>query len=119
MPDEPAVKSDLPDALAHVLHVLADLVAERCVVRLGAVRSDEYTSKSPPAGMSRRTFNERCKVLADAGDSRVRRRGRQWVATRDAIDEKPARRRPPAKVLDGPWSPQAALDAAGVRAQRK
>jgi hypothetical protein len=113
------VKSDLPEALVRALHVLADLVAERCVVRLGAVRGAEYTSKNLPPGMSRRAFNDRCKRLADLGDARVKRRGRQWVATREAIDEKPARRRAPMKMFEGPWSPQAALEAAGVRAQRK
>jgi hypothetical protein len=112
-------KGDVPDVLARILEVFADLIAKRCAALLGAVSASEYTSKNLPGGMSRRTFNDRCKRLADLGDRRVRRRGRQWVAARDAIDETPARRRAPAKVFGGPCSPQAALEAAGVRAQRK
>lgn len=120
MSDQSAARGEIPGALARILEVLADLVAERCAARLGAVSSaSEYTSKNLPPGMSRRAFNDRCKRLADLGDARVRRRGRQWVATRESIDEMPARRRAPMKVFEGPWSPQAALEAAGVRAQGK
>jgi hypothetical protein len=112
-------KDDAAAALALFLDVMADLVAERCAARLGSIAPTEYTSSSPPPGMSRRTFNDRCKQLADRSDARVRKPGRQWVASREAIDEKPVRRRVPVTVVQGPWSPQAALEAAGVRAQRK
>lgn len=108
------------EVLHGLLDAFADMVAERCIARLGgSSSSSEYTSKNLPPGMSRPTFNRRCRQLADDGDKRVRRRGRDWVASRDAIDERPARRRVPPKVFEGPWSPHAALEAAGIRAQRK
>jgi hypothetical protein len=107
-----------PDALAFAI-ALDQLIAGHVArIERRAAPSPEYTSSSLPAGMRRRTFNNVCKRLADAGDDRVCKRGRQWVAKRDAIDEKPPRTRVMAKVFDGPWSPLAALEAAGVRPQR-
>jgi hypothetical protein len=113
-----AQNDDTTAALSRLLDVLADAIAERCAARIGCVAAREYTTKSLPPGMSRRAFNDRCKGLADAGDTRVHKRGRQWVASREAIDEKSPRRRAPNKVFDGPWSPEDALEAAGVRPQR-
>lgn len=87
--------------LDELTNVLADIVAERCMIRVGpGTTSDEYTSKSPPPGMSRRAFNGCCRRLAAAGDRRVWRRGRMWVAKREAIDER-ARRHATAKIVKG------------------
>jgi hypothetical protein len=111
-----------PSAAAVALAVAVDNLLAAHLARVHVVdggTSVEYTSKRLPLGMSRRAFNHRCKQLAELGDGRVCRRGRQWVATRDAIDEKPARRRSPVKVFAGAWSPHGALEAAGIRAQRK
>lgn len=118
MADRPGMKGDVSGALALVLEDLADLVAERCAARLGVVAAPEYTSKHLPAGMSRRRFNDTCRRLAAQGDPRVKRRGRLWVAERTAIDEVPTRGARRANVVAGPWSPRAALTAAGVRPQR-
>jgi hypothetical protein len=119
MADQSSAKAQLPDLVVRALEVLADLTAERFAARLGLNLGREYTSKNPPPDMSRRAFHDRCKRLAEAGVEGVRKRGRQWVAPRELIDELPVRRRAPVKLLSGPWSPQAALEAAGVRPQRK
>lgn len=94
----------------HFARVPSDLAAGRA----------EYTTVNLPPGMSKRSFHDRCKRLADCGDPRVRKRGRKWAASRDAIDDVPERRRAvTANVYNGPWSEQSALDIAGIRPQRR
>ncbi len=78
--------------------------------------NDGYTTRSPPPGMSRRRFNEVCRTLYESGDGRVQKFGRVWSAARDAFSLPPARESAP--VADTPWTPEAALKAAGIRAQR-
>jgi hypothetical protein len=120
MREESGPNTDLTATLERLVDSLPDLLAKRMAERLGGgLLSAEYTTRSLPPGMSRRTFVDNCKHLAGAGDKRVWRRGRLWVAKREAIDEQPARRRAPVQAFGGPWSPQEALEAAGVRAQRK
>lgn len=92
-------------------------------------RARVFTSRDLPEGMSKRAFNERCRRLHRAGDSRVTKHGQVWVAARSAIEEVPRRRAPidttakvhegPAKIYGGPWTPRNALARAGVRPQRQ
>jgi hypothetical protein len=78
--------------------------------------NDGYTTRSPPPGMSRRRFNELCRTLHEHGDGRVQKFGRVWSAPRSAFSLPPVRESAP--VADTPWTPEAALKAAGIRPQR-
>jgi hypothetical protein len=64
-----------------------DALGEIVVVALSRERAAaEYTSMCPPPGMSRKRFAARCLEALRAGDARVCKRGRVWIASPTVFD---------------------------------
>ncbi len=106
-------------ALGHALaQALYAVVIEASQAPRAAESVRDYTSKSPPPTMTRDHFNALCRRLHAGGDKRVRKVGRSWVASCDAFDVAPRRRRRAVTTAEGQWSPDDALEQAGIRSQR-
>lgn len=105
------------ETLGVALEVLVDLIVEKCAARLGNVPPSEYTRKNLPSGMSPKRFNEMCRRLWTAGETRVKKRGGMWVAERDAIDTLPKHRARASNVVPGTYSVKRAVADAGGRDQ--
>jgi len=110
-------RADVTAAFGQFLELLLDHLETRSVGGVTPTPS-EYTAKSLPPGITRRTFNARCKRLAADGDPRVKKRCGFWVAQRSAIDETPRRRDHAKPAGDRPWSARGSLEDARARAQR-
>lgn len=73
-----------PDLLGALVALFADAVA----VRLGAARSESYTSLDLPPRCTRRRFREECRRIPEA-----RKHGAVWVVPRSAWEAHRTRRR--------------------------
>ena len=96
-----------------ILDQLADLVAERVAARLGSARPAVYSSTNLPPGITRRTFNARCKSIPEAT-----RDGKVWRCPVDAYERHLSR--PATEAPKPPVRPDtiALLSSAGVRVRR-
>ena len=111
-------RSAKPVAIANPFELILERLEKIEALLAGPSANDDCTTKHPPPGMSRRRFNEICRALHDRGDARVRKFGRVWSADREVLEsERPVPR--PVVVSSAPWTPEAALAAAGVRPQRR
>lgn len=66
---------------------------------------DAFTSRSPPAGMKAPHFNARCRRLKGAGDTRVHKEGRVWVAEREVFTLGASRGARPALAMPSSATP--------------
>ncbi len=112
------------NATGITLDTVLDLLAARVAEKIGSVQGAgssgaRYTSKAPPPGMSRKRFNEVCRELRERGDARVHKVGRVWIAAAEAFENR--RAKAGARALEAPetWSPEAALESAGIRSTRR
>jgi hypothetical protein len=89
---------------------------------------DRWTSVRLPPGRSRRWFAEFCLAQYRQDEPRVRKLGRVWECERSLLEEAlPPRRRGPAVANnddeaandDEPWSPERALEEAGLLPRKR
>jgi len=96
-----------------IIDQLAELLAERVAAKLGAVRSATYSSTNLPPGITRRTFNARCRSIPEAT-----RDGKVWRCPVEAYERHLSR--PAAPAPKPPVRPDtiALLSSAGVKVRR-
>ena len=96
-----------------LLDQLADMVAERVAAKLGTARPATYSSTNLPPGITRRTFNARCKTIPEAT-----RDGKVWRCPVDAYERALHKPAPVVQLHRDKPDTIALLAASGVRVRR-
>src|SRR5438046_3718339 len=116
MPKNAPPGGDVSPTLMREIDALIETKVRESLARIASSHLPTHFTSSPhgepPPGKTRRWLREHAPEIL--GASKV---GQSWVISREDFERWAARQRPrrASRPVAGPWSPSAALEAAGVR----